>query len=599
MGKGRDKKKKLKKKEPKEEKVKEEKKSKKSRKDEDVEDIDAILDEFRKQQTDMYKVTEEANCAPPSRRANASLSVNPLNPSELILFGGEYYDGQKVYMYNDFFKYNIEKKEWKRITSPNSPGPRSSHQVVITPAGLLFLWGGEFVSPNETSFFHYKDFWMMDLKTNQWEKLEMKGRPPPRSGHRMTLWKHFIVLFGGFYDQTNDSKYYDDVWIFDTIEFKWSKVDVPEPRPPARSAFQFMPYGDQIILYGGYSKAATKGKKVNGMVHVDAWCLKMSFDLKAIRWERKKKCGGIVPGQRSGCTTVFFKGKGIMFGGVSDIQEDEETIESVVHGDMFQYQIDGNKWYPLTLKSKGKKQKKEKKVVHDSDDSDADISEQVEQIEISKPLWPGERFNTMLVVVKNQLYMYGGILENKNKEITLNDLWTINLERMDEWVEIIKDDVAHLEWYGVDSDMEEDDEDEEEDDEEEEEEEESDMEIDEKDKVIVQDIDEDSDEDKPPQMTPEQLKAQMENDPLPGEPLNDYYSRTNIYWQERVLEITGRTGKALRKNAFEYAYKRYQELLPQNKILEEQMREQEALLEAEQAKQKEKGETGVARHRNR
>ncbi|KAJ3277106.1 hypothetical protein HDV01_000158 [Terramyces sp. JEL0728] len=579
MGKGRDKKKKLKKKEGKDEKAvkQDEKKIKKSKKDEEVDDIDAILDEFRQQQTDLYKVTEEANCSPPSRRANASLSVNPLNPAELILFGGEYYDGQKVYMYNDFFKYNIEKKEWKRITSPNSPGPRSSHQIVITPAGLLFLWGGE----------------MMDLKTNQWEKLEVKGRPPPRSGHRMTLWKHFIVLFGGFYDQSNDTKYYDDVWIFDTVEFKWSKADVPEPRPQARSAFQFLPYGDQIIMYGGYCKAATKGKKVNGMVHVDAWSLKMSFDLQAIRWERKKKCGGIVPGQRSGCSTVFFKGKGILFGGVSDIQEDEETIESVVHGDMFQYQIDGNKWYPLVLKSKGKKQKKEKKVVVDSDDSDGDISEQVQQMEINKPLWPGERFNTMMVVIKNNLYLYGGILESKSKEITLNDLWTINLEKMDEWIEIIKDDVASLEWYGVDSDMEE----EESDDEEEEQSEESDMEVD--DELVAEDVKEVSDEEAAQKMTPEQLKAQVENDPLPGEPLNDYYARTNIYWQERVLEITGRSGKALRKNAFEYAYRRYQELLPQNKLLEEQMREQEAIMAAEQAKQKEKGEMGVARHRNR
>jgi len=34
------------------------------------------------------------------------------------------------------------------ISSPNSPGPRSSHQVAIAPTGVLFLFGGEFASPS-------------------------------------------------------------------------------------------------------------------------------------------------------------------------------------------------------------------------------------------------------------------------------------------------------------------------------------------------------------------------------------------------------------------------------------------------------------------
>jgi hypothetical protein len=43
----------------------------------------------------MYKVTEEIVGNPPSRRANATFSPHPTNTNELILFGGEFYDGQK------------------------------------------------------------------------------------------------------------------------------------------------------------------------------------------------------------------------------------------------------------------------------------------------------------------------------------------------------------------------------------------------------------------------------------------------------------------------------------------------------------------------
>ena len=247
MGKGRDKKKraaKVKNGEPKGAKNKE-KSGVKVRKEadesiEDVENIDELLQEFQKQQLEAFKVTEEINCAFPSRRVNASFTVSTLKPEEIILTGGEFFDGKRVFMYNDHFIYNTEKNEWRKITSPHSPGPRASHQCVASNNGYLFLFGGEFVSPNESNFFHYKDFWMMDLKTNEWEKLEVRNRPSPRSGHRMTKWKHYLVLFGGFFDQVHDTKYFDDLWLFDTQEFKWIEIHAQEPRPTARSGFQFL-----------------------------------------------------------------------------------------------------------------------------------------------------------------------------------------------------------------------------------------------------------------------------------------------------------------------------------------------------------------------
>jgi hypothetical protein len=164
------------------------------------EDFDTILQEF--EQSQLNKAASDVL----TRRVNASLSVNPLNPSELIFFGGEYFNGKTVAMYNDLFFYNVDKLEFRKICNTIGPNPRSSHQVAITPAGLLFLWGGEFISPNESSFFHYKDFWMMDLKTLQWEEIQSTIRPSPRSGHRMVVWKHFLVLFGGFYETSKETR---------------------------------------------------------------------------------------------------------------------------------------------------------------------------------------------------------------------------------------------------------------------------------------------------------------------------------------------------------------------------------------------------------
>lgn len=172
-------------------------------------------------------MTEEQNAAPPGPRANASLIAVPNTP-DLLLFGGEFFNGQKCRFFDDLYRYNTEKNEWRRFTSPTSPGPRSAHQLVATNTGKAWLLGGEFASQSESQFFHYRDFWCLDLKTNQWEKHDIKIKPSARSGHRMVLWKHFFLLFGGFYDALRETRYFDDLWVFDTNEISWKQITFRE-----------------------------------------------------------------------------------------------------------------------------------------------------------------------------------------------------------------------------------------------------------------------------------------------------------------------------------------------------------------------------------
>ena len=56
------------------------------------------------------------------------------------------------------------------------------------------------------------------------------------------------------------------------------------------------------------------------------------------------------------------KSMGIMFGGVTDEDNHEETLESVFHNDLYGYQLSGNgRWVSMLLKKpkqeKGKKKK--------------------------------------------------------------------------------------------------------------------------------------------------------------------------------------------------------------------------------------------------
>ena len=68
-------------------------------------------------------------------RANASLTEHPLK-DELLLFGGEFFDGRTTILFNDLYIYDIKKQHWKRVQTPQPPAPRASHQVRYS--SLLF-----------------------------------------------------------------------------------------------------------------------------------------------------------------------------------------------------------------------------------------------------------------------------------------------------------------------------------------------------------------------------------------------------------------------------------------------------------------------------
>lgn len=169
------------------------------------------------QQAQFVKITE-VSCNPPSPRSSATLIASPTNTKELFLFGGENYNGGIATFFNDLFVYHIEKDEWRRVTSPNSPLPRSGHAWCRGGnSGGIFLFGGmqcrfshilnfmlkeknlsgEFSSPKQGTFYHYNDFWRLDPSNREWTRIETKGKgPPARSGHRMTYHK---VIYSNYF----------------------------------------------------------------------------------------------------------------------------------------------------------------------------------------------------------------------------------------------------------------------------------------------------------------------------------------------------------------------------------------------------------------
>ncbi|KAM5461141.1 Kelch repeat-containing protein 3 [Microsporum ferrugineum] len=590
---------------------------------EDV-DLDAVLAAYAEEQAKFLKVTEVASGIP-SPRSSATIIASPSNRGEIFLFGGEYFDGSLATFYNNLYVYLIEKNEWRMVTSPNSPLPRSGHAWCRGGnAGGIYLFG--------------------DPSTREWTRIETKSKgPPARSGHRMTYYKNYIILFGGFQDTSQQTKYLQDVWLYDCQKFTWYNPALPPAtqKPDARSSFSFLPHESGAVLFGGYSrvKAAvkvSKGQKggssaqravLKPVIHQDTWFLRVtpppadapSTASPTIRWEKRKRPVNAPNPPRAGVTMAYHKGRGILFGGVHDVEATEEGIESEFFDNLFAWNIERNRFFPLPLrapKSAGKKQQATERAMKSRNKGKADEEEllrnlalleakanpskaeaevQVETGEIdedepesggkkSLPVrleMPHRRFNTQLTVQEDTLFMYGGTFERGDQEFTLCDMYSIDLLKMDGVREIFCEEPEH--WNDAiapDSDEEEDDDDEDED-----EDEDEDLEgsssigapstaATELTEPTPMEVDAEKEEE------PEPTVVDSRPHPRPFESLREFYSRSSTEWQDIVLaklreQDSGAemSVKELRKVAFDLAEDKWWDCREEITALEDEQAE--------------------------
>lgn len=82
------------------------------------------------------------------------VSPPPQQEGQVLLFGGEYYNGDKTFCYNDTYAFHGPSGSWTHVADPAAPPPRCSHQAVAY-GQWLYLYGGEYTSPNQQKFHHY------------------------------------------------------------------------------------------------------------------------------------------------------------------------------------------------------------------------------------------------------------------------------------------------------------------------------------------------------------------------------------------------------------------------------------------------------------
>jgi hypothetical protein len=307
---------------------------------------------------------------------------------------------------------------------------------------------------------------------------------------------------------------------------------------------------------------------------------------------------------------AYHKGRGIFFGGVHDVEESEEGIDSEFFNDLLIWNVDRNRFFPLALrrpKAGGKKQNQAargrdrgkadeeellrnlaaletKGSITDAEDLDTQMKHTPEEepsFTKEAPVkfeMPHPRFNAQLTVQEDTLYILGGTLEKKDVEITFSDLYAIDLGKLDGVKELHYEEPINWNAAAEPSDDEDDDE------------EDEDMDSEEDDQ------DDEMSVDTPPTPTTElslprepDVKDEIETEhkaqedprpfPRPFESLRDFFARTSEEWQKLTLAKQSvdsqsmQSVKELRKKAFSDAEDRWWDAREEVMVLED---EQEA-----------------------
>lgn len=85
----------------------------------------------------------------------------------------------------------------------------------------------------------------MFLENNKWEEVKFANKgPSPRFCHSVSLWKHYLYVFGGH----NGKQGFDELWRFDLDTSFWTKLNPTGDIPTARFHHSACVYKNKLIV---------------------------------------------------------------------------------------------------------------------------------------------------------------------------------------------------------------------------------------------------------------------------------------------------------------------------------------------------------------
>uniref|UniRef100_K3WMT4 Uncharacterized protein n=1 Tax=Globisporangium ultimum (strain ATCC 200006 / CBS 805.95 / DAOM BR144) TaxID=431595 RepID=K3WMT4_GLOUD len=176
-----------------------------------------------------------------------------LADTHLLIFGGHYFGGDGTFVYlNDLYRLDLNTSTWHEIVFTEKdavmPKPRYNHSALLMHGGTrMFVFGGRGAAAQV-----FRDMFFFDLSAMAWFHVQWTTDCPlARFGHSAaSIDDARMVLFGGW----DGKKSMNDLWIFDTNTFTWTKPKCAGKFPTSRHNHSMVAISrETLLVYGGYT----------------------------------------------------------------------------------------------------------------------------------------------------------------------------------------------------------------------------------------------------------------------------------------------------------------------------------------------------------
>jgi N-acetylneuraminic acid mutarotase len=299
----------------------------------------------------------------------------------------------------------------------------------------MYVFGGVGAATRGESFLDVSDeLWALDTCSLEWRLVSPSGdRPQARRCPGFAAHDGSLYLWGGSGVSAGTHTFLDDLWRFDPERERWEQLDAG-PGPFARYVPVFTTFGEELMLFGGYTEDALGARKL-----ADTWLFHPSRGWVALT--ERNAC----PPARYGAMAASTTNGVILFGGFSDRDLDDSWLLDV-EGNWRELSVGANRpaarYYGAAgargselVVFGGRSRARPKENHNDLWTLDSRVVQwhrrapdrQPHRYDASAP-YPGYHAKSATAVIEQALYLWGG----EGRVGHVSDLWRLELESL-EW----------------------------------------------------------------------------------------------------------------------------------------------------------------------
>jgi len=195
----------------------------------------------------------------------------------------------------------------------NVPTQRANHTLSLLQESSVGLFGGHGGSGYTRKAFN--DTWILNLDNNRWTQLVCQGNPPaPRSGHSAFAKDGCLFIFGGW----NNDGQFNDFFMLDVENKDWTDMDLNWSVPRWNHCMQLVEAipSWRVFIFGGSADSLGTGRSL-GIVDDKLGCLLLAdkFEWSTPPLENKASDTRVPPREHTAICYDKEESRLILFGG--------------------------------------------------------------------------------------------------------------------------------------------------------------------------------------------------------------------------------------------------------------------------------------------